>query len=199
MAFADGRPAQLKFFHQALVSLDVADKKRLGVMTGGGRSARDCTYRQYSDTFSDMVRVIDPSPVPAFRGTVSRAVILAEARREVAVLKLRQRLDSVTDALVEASVPDRYKSASKSLAVDWTDLWNTEPIVPTTGRDDPSLPTMPMPVGDTPTGMRQVLSSCCSSVSTPRWPPWCVKTKDQKSQSLYDGSLSPHQRLTRPA
>lgn len=121
MALSDGRPAQLGFFHRALLSLEPFEKRRLKVTTGSGTSARDCTYRQYSDTFSDIVKLLDPSPVPAFRGESSRAAVLAEARRQVASVKLRERLDSVIDAFVEASVPDRYKSASASLAVDWTD------------------------------------------------------------------------------
>jgi len=61
--------------------------------------------------------------VPSFRGVPDeeRVLHLAAARTGVDAEAKRARLDAMADALVEASVPVAYKSASSSLAVDWTD------------------------------------------------------------------------------
>ena len=67
-----------------------------------------------------MIRAIDPSPCPSYRGVADedRAHHLAQARSGVDVTAATERLCSVMDALVEASVPGAYEGASRSLAVD---------------------------------------------------------------------------------
>ena len=81
------------------------------------------SYRSLADTFSVMCEGIDPSPVPSFRGVAEdqRALHLAAARTAVDAEAKAALLDQVSDALIEASVPEAYRRASSSLAVDWTD------------------------------------------------------------------------------
>jgi len=125
LAFSDGRPAQLSFAWRALKKLGTKDQLRLRAATaehsGGRTKIKPVTYRQFSDAFSVMMRAIDPSPVPVFRPGDDRSAVLARARSGVEASKARELLDQVVDALLEASVPERFKSASASLAVDWTD------------------------------------------------------------------------------
>jgi hypothetical protein len=123
LALDAGRPAHVVAAWRALSGLDVADQLSIGFAQctdGGWRAA---TYRQLSDTFSVLCRGIDPSPVPSFRAVPDdeRALHLAATRTDVDALANAARLDAVSDALVEASVPAAYKCASSSLAVDWTD------------------------------------------------------------------------------
>ena len=109
-----GRPRQLSS-RTVLLALKVA-------VVGNGE-CHVATSRQYEDTFSVMCRSIDPSPVPSFRGVPEneRAGYLEEARAGIDVASRSAALRQVADRLVEQSVPDEYKSASRSLAVDWTD------------------------------------------------------------------------------
>jgi len=123
IALHSGRPAHLEAAQRALSSLSLDDQLALNfaVVTDG-----DChvaTYRQYEDTFSVMCRAIDPSPVPSFKGVPEdeRAAHLASARAGIDIASRSALLRRVADCLVEASVPEIYKSASSSLAVDWTD------------------------------------------------------------------------------
>ena len=104
-------------------ALEVADQLSLGFAQSKDGECRSASYRQVSDTFSVLCRGIDPTPVPSFRGVPDheRALHLAAARSGVDAQANAARLDAVTDALVEASVPTAYKGASSSLAVDWTD------------------------------------------------------------------------------
>jgi hypothetical protein len=98
---ADGRPAHLTRVHRALVSLPEDDQARLGVIADWKAGPHRLTYRQTERTFgliSDALAGDQPDGKP------SRA------------------LQAVCDGLLEASVPDRFKDASTSLAVDWSDL-----------------------------------------------------------------------------
>jgi hypothetical protein len=98
---ADGRPAHLTRVHQALVSLPEADQRRLGVITGWKHGPHLLTYRQAEYTFGLIAGALgkqepDGLPSPA--------------------------LQAACDDLLEASIPAQYGDASRSLAVDWTDM-----------------------------------------------------------------------------
>ena len=97
---ADGRPAHHTRVHDALVALAPADQRRLGVVAHWRTGPHALTYRQVERTTGLVVGVLDN---PDADGTPSAL------------------LAAITDALIEASVPERYKHASSSLAVDWTD------------------------------------------------------------------------------
>jgi len=98
---ADGRPAHLTRVHQALTSLPPGDQARLGVIAAWRRGPHLLTCRQTERTF----------------GLVAAAL----AAGEPAGLPSRA-LQAATDDLLEASIPEKLKDASRSLAVDWTDL-----------------------------------------------------------------------------
>jgi len=101
LALADGRPAHLTRVHQALTSLPEADQARLGVLADWKAGPHLLTYRQAEYTFGLVTRALgkdEPDGLPA------------------------PALQAACDDLLEASVPDRFKDASRSLAVDWTDL-----------------------------------------------------------------------------
>lgn len=100
LAAADGRPAHLVRVHQALVGLDAADRRRLGVVVEWRTGPHTLTYRQVERTFS----------------LVARALAAAGGDGVPS-----EGLGGVVDALMEASVPDRYKDATSAAAVDWTD------------------------------------------------------------------------------
>ncbi len=123
LALDAGRPAQLEAAWRALDSLPLSDQLSLRFAQSKDGECHAATYRQLSDTFSVLCRGIDPTPVPSFRGVPDqeRALHLAAARSGVDAEAKRARLDDVSDALLEASVPAAYKGASSSLAVDWTD------------------------------------------------------------------------------
>lgn len=123
LALADHRPAHLAAAHRALSSLPVADRLRLGVARPGEGGLAEATYRQVSHTYAVMTRAIDPSPVPSFKGIAEddRAAHLERARAGIDAEARTTRLHQVIDALVEASIPEAYRSASSGLALDWTD------------------------------------------------------------------------------
>ena len=100
-AVSDGRPAHLTRVHAALVSLQEPDRRRLGVTVERHGRPHTLTYRQVERTFSLVTGV------------------LAKEHRDGAP---SQALQDVLDALLEASVPEETKDASRSLAVDWTDV-----------------------------------------------------------------------------
>jgi len=100
LAATDGRPAHLVRVHQALVGLARPDRRRLGVEADWRSGSHTLTYRQVERTFGLVVRVLD---------RVERDGCPSE------------RLAELTDALMEASVPDEHKQATSALAVDWTD------------------------------------------------------------------------------
>jgi hypothetical protein len=123
LALDAGRPAQLEAAHRALSDLEVRDQLALGFATFDAGDYDTASYRQVSDTFSVMCGGIDPTPVPSFKGVADhqRAPHLEDARTGIDVEAKDGLLHQVIDALLEASVPEAYKSASSSLAVDWTD------------------------------------------------------------------------------
>ena len=98
---ADHRPAHLARVHQALVSLPGDDQRRLGVIADWEHGPHLLTYRQTEYTFglvADAAGKEEPDGLPS------------------------GRLQHICDDLLEASVPEEFKDASTSLAVDWTDL-----------------------------------------------------------------------------
>jgi hypothetical protein len=118
-----GRPAQLVSAHRTLCSLDFDEQLDLGVTVVRDGTCHQATYRQFEHAFSVMCGAVDPSPVPSFKGVddIARAAHLEGARAGVDEALAQETLARVVDALSEASVPDAYKDASSSLAVDWTD------------------------------------------------------------------------------
>jgi hypothetical protein len=101
LAQADHRPAHLTRVHQALISLPADDQRRLGVTADWGHGPHRLTYRQTEYTFgliADALGKSEPDGLPS--GPLQRAC----------------------DDLLEASVPEGFKHASTSLAVDWSDL-----------------------------------------------------------------------------
>ena len=101
LAQAGHRPAHLTRVHQALISLPGDDLRRLGVLADWEHGPHLLTYRQTEYTFS-LVAGAPGKDEPA--GFPSAA------------------LAGICDDLLEASVPGQFKEASRSLAVDWTDL-----------------------------------------------------------------------------
>jgi hypothetical protein len=98
---ADHRPAHLTRVHQALTGLPEADQWRLGVIADWRHGPHQLTYRQTEYTFALVTAALakdQPDGLP------SRA------------------LQAACDDLLEASVPQEFKDASASLAVDWTGL-----------------------------------------------------------------------------
>ncbi len=98
---ADGRPAHLTRVHQALISLPEDEQRRLGVIADWKHGPHLLTCRQTEYTVGLVAGALskdepDGLPSPA--------------------------LQAVCDGLLEASVPEEFKDASRSLAVDWTDL-----------------------------------------------------------------------------
>jgi len=100
LAFVDRRPAHLTSVHRALVALAPAERKRLGVEVMWRRGPHLLTYRQVERTFCVLCQAL------ADGDTRSPSLLL----------------QSVLDFLMEASVDDRWKKATSSYAVDWTDV-----------------------------------------------------------------------------
>ena len=101
LAAADHRPAHLTRVHQALTSLPEDAQRRLGVIVDWKHGPHRLTYRQTERTFglvADVLAADEPGGLPS--GPLQR----------------------VCDGLLEANIPDQFKHASTSLAVDWTDL-----------------------------------------------------------------------------
>jgi hypothetical protein len=101
LAQADHRPAHLTRVHQALISLPEDDRQRLGVTADWKHGPHLLTYRQTERTFglvADALARDEPDGLPS------------------------GRLQATFDGLLEASIPEEFKDASASLAVDWTDL-----------------------------------------------------------------------------
>ena len=118
LALADGRPAHLTRVHQALAGLPEGDQRRLGVLADWKGGPHRLTYRQAEYTFALVARALgkdrpDGLPSPA--------------------------LQHLCDSLLEASVPAEFKDASRSLAVDWSDLetFSRPPPRGTSGCADP--------------------------------------------------------------
>jgi hypothetical protein len=101
LVLADHRPAHLTRVHQALTALSDDDQRRLGVIADWKNGPHQLTYRQAEYTFglvADTLAGDEPGGLPS------------------------DRLQRICDDLLEASVPEQFKDASRSLAVDWTDL-----------------------------------------------------------------------------
>jgi hypothetical protein len=101
LAMADGRPAHLTRVHRALTSLPEDDQRRLGVLADWKHGPHQLTYRQTERTFGLAAKALgqdSPGGLPS------------------------PALQAVCDDLLEASIPEEFKDASRSLAVDWTDL-----------------------------------------------------------------------------
>ena len=95
LALNDERPAHLTRAYGALVALSKSDQLRLSVLSVRATRCHRATYRQLERTFSVMMRAIGD--------------------------RWAEMADAVADALLEASIPERYKTASASVAIDWTD------------------------------------------------------------------------------
>jgi hypothetical protein len=101
LAQADHRPAHLTRVHQALTALSEDDQWRLGVIADWKHGPHLLTYRQTERTFglvADALGTDEPDGPPS--GPLQR----------------------ICDRLLEASIPGQFKDASRSLAVDRTDL-----------------------------------------------------------------------------
>ena len=101
LALADGRPAHLTRVHRALTSLPASDQLRLGVIAQWKHGPHRLTCRQAERTFglaADALAKDDPDGLPS------------------------ADLAGTCDDLLETSVPEKFKDASDSLAVDWTDM-----------------------------------------------------------------------------
>jgi hypothetical protein len=98
---ADHRPAHLTRVRDALTALPEPDQLRLGVIEDWTSGPHLLTYRQTERTFGLVTRALSkdhPDGLPP------------------------GRLQRICDDMLEASVPDQFKDASTSLAVDWTDV-----------------------------------------------------------------------------
>ena len=101
LAQAGHRPAHLTRVHQALIGLPEDDQRRLGVIADWKHGPHLLTYRQAEYTFGLVAGAAgkdQPDGLPS------------------------DQLQGTCDGLLEASVPEQFKDASTSLAVDWTDL-----------------------------------------------------------------------------
>jgi hypothetical protein len=118
LALADGRPAHLTRVHRALAGLPEGDQRRLGVLADWGNGPHRLTYRQAEYTFGLVTAALgkdEPDGLPS------------------------PQLQRACDDLLEASVPEQFKDASTSLAVDWSDLesFSRPPPRGTSGCADP--------------------------------------------------------------
>jgi hypothetical protein len=115
---ADGRPAQLTRVHTALVNLDEADQRRLGILIDWASGPHQLTYRQVERTFG---LIVDAVAKPSPDGQPSPV------------------LSELLDDLLEASIPDTHQQTSPDLAVDWTDLdsFGRPPVEPGRPSADP--------------------------------------------------------------
>ncbi len=114
LAQADHRPAHLTRVHQALTALSDDDQRRLGVIADWKHGPHLLTYRQTERTFGLAAAALgkeEPDGLPS--GPLQR----------------------ICDDLLEASVPQEFKNASTSLAVDWTDLESFSRPPPAKGGD----------------------------------------------------------------
>lgn len=101
LALADGRPAHLTRVHRALAGLPEADQRRLGVLADWPNGPHLLTYRQAEYTFG---------------------LVTAALGKDEPDGRPSPELQRACDDLLEASVPEQFKDASASLAVDWSDL-----------------------------------------------------------------------------
>lgn len=97
----EGRVAHLTRVHQGLISLSDDDQLRLGIIAPWKHRFHLLTYRQVERTYS---LVCDALSRETSDGTP--LVLLSE----------------ISEALVEASVPEDFKDRTSALAIDWTDV-----------------------------------------------------------------------------
>jgi hypothetical protein len=98
---ADHRPAHLTRVRDALIALPGTEQVRLGVTEDWKGGPHLLTYRQTERTFGLVAGALGgdhPGGLPS------------------------ARLQRICDDLLEASIPEQFTGASRSLAVDWTDL-----------------------------------------------------------------------------
>jgi hypothetical protein len=98
---ADQRPAHLTRVRDALTSLPEPDQARLGVLEDWKAGPHQLTCRQTERTFGLVTGALAkgvPDGLPP------------------------AGLTAICNDLLEASIPAQYKQASRSLAVDWTDV-----------------------------------------------------------------------------
>jgi hypothetical protein len=148
IAAADGRPAHLTRVHQALAALGEDQRRRLGVVADWKGGPHQLTCRQAEYTFRLVTRALgkdEPDGLPS---------------------ALLQR---TCDDLLEASIPAELKNASRSLAVDWSDLQSFSRPPPSKGGScaDPEASW-----GHRRTTCATTRTSC-SSATTCRTPSWC--------------------------
>jgi hypothetical protein len=98
---ADHRPGHLTRVLSALSSLPLEDRRRLGVIVDGRGGEHELTYRQVEWTFSLVVTLL---------------------KKDLPDGRPSELLSAICDRMLEASVSDRYKLATASFAVDWSDL-----------------------------------------------------------------------------
>jgi hypothetical protein len=101
LAAADGRPAHLTRVRQALTALPEGEQRRLGVLADWKGGPHLLTYRQVEYAFALVTAALgksEPDGLPA------------------------DGLAAACNDLLEASVPGAAGDASRSLAVDWSDL-----------------------------------------------------------------------------
>jgi hypothetical protein len=98
---ADCRPAHLTRVRDALIALPEPEQARLGVIEDWKDGPHLLTYRQTERTFGLVAGALGddhPGGLPS------------------------AGLQRLCDDLLETSIPEQFKDASRSLAVDWTDL-----------------------------------------------------------------------------
>jgi hypothetical protein len=114
LAQADHRPAHLTRVRDALIALPGPGQVRLGVIEDWETGPHLLTYRQTERTFglvTDALAGDEPGGLPS------------------------GRLQRLCDDLLEASIPAEFKDASRSPAVDWTDLETFSRPPPARGGD----------------------------------------------------------------
>ena len=116
-----GRPRELSPREILFGMLVAIDEDRVAHLSAGLEALLDSepgryksvTYRQFTNTHQVMIRAIDPSPCPSYKGVPEdhRLSHLERQRSGVDQVLAVQRLETVTDALIDASVPEVYKNA----------------------------------------------------------------------------------------
>jgi hypothetical protein len=147
LALADGRPAHLTRVRQALTALPEAGQQRLGVLADWKNGPHRLTCRQAEYTFGLVAGALgkdQPDGLPS------------------------PELQRICDGLLEASVPDEFKNASASLAVDWSDLESfSRPR-----RTAPATAPTPGHRGATARTTSPETRTSCSSATTCRMRSW---------------------------
>ena len=143
LTLADHRPAHLTRVHQALTALPEDDQRRLGVIADWKHGPHQLTYRQTEYTFglmADAAGKDEPDGLPS------------------------APLQGICDDLLEASIPEEFNGASRSLAVDWTDLES----FPGPRRAGPATaPTPRHPGGTARTTCCAARTSCSTATISP--------------------------------